>query len=208
MKITICIIATLIVLLVVLSVVWRIRAWPCPAWLRWLVEVDNPFFKTARAAYIIERMGIQPGMSILDAGCGPGRISLPLAGKTGTVVAMDIQGRMLDRVRHKATACGLANIEYLHAGLGAGGLASRTFDRALLVTVLGEIPRPQKALDEILASLKPGGMLTVAELILDPHFQSRGKVTRLARASGFHEKSRFGNALAFVINFAKPHEKN
>ena len=209
MKLALHILAILAVLLITISIIWRIRSWPCPSWLRWLVEIDNPFFKTARAAYITERMDIHPGMTILDAGCGPGRVTLPLAkktGATGAVIAMDLQDRMLARVRHKAATHGLTNIECLHAGLGAGALASvgKTFDRALLATVLGEIPHPQKALDEIYATLKPGGTLTVAELILDPHYQPRAKVTRLARASGFQEKTRSGHALAYLITFEKP----
>jgi ubiquinone/menaquinone biosynthesis C-methylase UbiE len=202
--------ATLLALLLIICTAWRVRSWPCPAWLRWLVEIDAPIFKTARAAQIIEHLAIQPGMTILDAGCGPGRLTLPLAqktGPTGAVTALDIQDKMLARVRHKAGTSGLTNIEYLPAALGTGALAGRasTFDRALLVTVLGEIPRPQtqNALDEIYAALKPGGILSITELILDPHYQPRRKVTRLARASGFQEKTRSGNALAYTITFEK-----
>ena len=54
------------------------------------------------------------------------------------------------------------------------------FDRAVLVTVLGEIPGREAALREIFEALRPGGILLVEETIRDPHFQTRSTVTRLA----------------------------
>ncbi len=90
------------------AVIWRVgsrrHSVPCPAWLRWLVELDSPFTKTNRAAVIVERLDLQPGMAVLDAGCGPGRVAIPIArqvGPRGEVVAMDIQAGMLERAREK-----------------------------------------------------------------------------------------------------------
>jgi ubiquinone/menaquinone biosynthesis C-methylase UbiE len=146
-------------------------------------------------------------MAVLDVGCGPGRLTIPIAekvGQLGQVVAMDIQPGMLQRVQEKARAANLSNIRFLEAGAGAGKLGRDQFDRALLVTVLGEIPKPEPALSEIFNALKPGGILSVTEIIFDPHFQSRRTVRRLATASGFREQAFHGNRIAFTINFAKP----
>ena len=190
---------------------WRLasrrRSLPCPVWLRWLVELDNPFTKTNRSAFIVRQLDLAPGMQVLDAGCGPGRLAIPIAqgvGKHGAVVAMDIQAGMLARARDKAQAAGLANIDFLRAGLGDGKLEPDRFDRALLVTVLGEIPDRQKALNELFDSIKPGGILSVTEVIFDPHFQTRRTVVRLAAEAGFRERAFFGNRIAFVIHFEKP----
>lgn len=191
--------------------VWRFSSQrhqlPCPVWLRWFVEIDNPFTKTNRAAFILDTLAIEAGMTVLDAGCGPGRITLPLAqrlGPAGHVVAMDVQQGMLDRTRAKAAAVGIANIEFLHAGLGENKLASNRFDRALLVTVLGEIPDRQAALAEMFATLRPGGILAVVELIFAPHFQTRKAVTDLAVAAGFQECGFWGNRIAYIAHFEKP----
>lgn len=194
----------LVALVVIIS---RRCSVPCQVWLGWLVELDNPFSKTNRAAVIIERLRLQPGMAVLDVGCGPGRLTIPIAekvGQLGQVVAMDIQPGMLQRVQEKARAANLSNIRFLEAGVGAGKLGRDQFDRALLVTVLGEIPKPEPALSEIFNALKPGGILSVTEIIFDPHFQTRSTVRRLAPASGFREQAFHGNRIAFTINFAKP----
>src|SRR5262249_57585233 len=59
-------------------VVSRRRSLPCPVWLRWMVELDNPFTKTNRAHVIVEHLRVAPGMYVLDIGCGPGRLTAPL----------------------------------------------------------------------------------------------------------------------------------
>ena len=191
---------------VVYGLISRRQSLPCPVWLGWLVEMDNPLARTNRAAAIIENSDIQAGMTVLDAGCGPGRVSLPAArkvGPEGRVVALDIQQGMLDRVREKATNEGLDHIEFRHGGLGDGLLETDTFDRILLVTVLGEIPEPERALAELFGALKPGGLLSVTELIFDPHFQSRAKVTQLASEAGFQEDAFYGNRFAYTLILKK-----
>ena len=194
--------------------VWRLasrrRSLPCPVWLRWMVELDNPFTRTNRAAEIVSHLTLEPGMTVLDAGCGPGRLTIPLAralGPKGRVVALDLQQGMLDRVRAKAACEGLENITCVLAGLGEGRLDCGLFDRALLVTVIGEIPDREAALKEIWESLKPGGLLSVTEVIFDPHFQRQSTITHLARAAGFREKSLFGNAIAYTMHLEKPLSK-
>jgi len=196
---------------ILVVLVWRLasrrRELPCPVWLRRMVELDNPFTKTNRAGSIVEHLELAQGMTVLDAGCGPGRITLPVAehvGVQGHVVAMDIQEGMLSRVRDKARQRGAANIEFLHAGLGQGKLETGCFDRALLVTVLGEIPERLDAMRELFNALKPSGILSITEVIFDPHFQRRSTVSRLAVEAGFEVKDVFGNAIAFTMNVRKP----
>lgn len=197
--------------LALVGVVWRFasrrQSLPCPVWLRWLVELDNPFTKTNRAAFIVETLSLSRGMMVLDAGCGPGRLTVPLAhgvGPAGSVVALDIQPGMLDRAKAKTEAAGQANVAFVAAGLGDGMLSPNCFDRAVLVTVLGEIPNPAVALAELFGALKPGGFLAIVEVIFDPHFQARSTVTRLAVSAGFRERAFFGHRLAYVIHFEKP----
>jgi ubiquinone/menaquinone biosynthesis C-methylase UbiE len=145
-------------------------------------------------------------MKVLDLGCGPGRLTVPIAerlGRHGEVVAVDIQAGMLRRAEAKAQAARLTNVEFLQAAVGEGKLPHNQFDRAVLVTVLGEIVDREAALREVFDSLKPGGFLSVTETVLDPHFQSCGAVRRLTTAAGFVEKAFYGSRFAFTLNAEK-----
>ena len=197
-------------ILLVVCVAWRIssseRALPCPAWLGWLIGMDNPFAKIHHAKVIALHLELLPGMKVLDAGCGPGRVAVPIAewvGVDGEVVAMDIQEGMLKQLEQKVSEKGLQNVIPLQGALGFGNLPRAHFDRALLVTVLGEIPDKESAMKELFDTLKPGGMLVITEMVFDPHFQRKAVVLKLASEAGFCVKENFGNALAYTIQLQK-----
>ena len=194
----------------VVAVGWRLlsrrASLPCPSWLAWLVELENPFAKNYNASTIIEHLNLQPGMNVLDVGCGPGRVTIPLAQAIGgrcNVVALDMQPRMLERARAKAQSAHLTNIEFLEVAIDRGKFGNDQFDRVLLVTVLGEIPDRESALQEIYRALKPGGILSVTEIIVDPHYQSRRTILKLANAIGLREKAFYGSWFAFTIQLEK-----
>jgi ubiquinone/menaquinone biosynthesis C-methylase UbiE len=180
---------------------------PCPSWLSWLVEFDNPILRNNSAPEIISHLDLHLGMKVLDFGCGPGRLTIPIAklvSPSGSVTAFDIQPAMLERVRIKVVRENLSNIEFVHGAAGEGKLGNSQYDRVLLVTVLGEIPDKITLMKEIFDCLKAGGLLSITETIADPHFQTREKVLRITRTAGFAEKGFYGNPISFTIVFEKP----
>ena len=184
----------------------RRRSRPFPSWLSPLLETPA-MEAVAGNSRILDNLDLVPGMQVLDVGCGPGRVTVPAArrvGPGGEVVALDVQPSMLQKLKERADAYGLGNIRLVLSGIGQGALESNAFDRALLVTVLGEVPDREAALREMYAALKTGGVLSVSEVILDPHYQSRRTVRRLAEAVGFRPCRHYGNRLAFTKQFVKP----
>jgi ubiquinone/menaquinone biosynthesis C-methylase UbiE len=185
---------------------WRYRSLACPARLTWLIE--NPYMNAvAGPEKIFQRAGLEQGMKLLDVGSGPGRLALPaskLVGAAGEVVALDIQPGMLNKLKARADVMGIENIRLIHAAAGSGKTDEEYFDRAILVTVLGEIPNKLDALTEVKRALKPGGIMSITEVIPDPHFTGQKKVRSLCKDAGFEEMALFDTKLGFTINFIKP----
>ena len=182
----------------------RHRAFPCPACLSWLV--DNPVARR-RARAVLALLKLAPGMSVLDAGCGPGRLAVPIAAAVapgGRVLAVDMQARMLERAKAKAAAARVGNIDFLQAGLGEGKVPAGRFDRALLSWVLGEILDRPAALREVFAALKPGGFLLVSEVMADPHYQPLARVKALAGGCGFRPGAYHGSRFQYSLVLEKP----
>ncbi len=188
----------------------RRRPLPCPPWLTGLLE--NPYVDAvAGAELLLDRAGIAPGMRVLDAGSGPGRLTVPAArrvGAAGGVLALDLQPDMLEELTRRVRAAGLGNVRTVFGGLGDGTLGDEQlepegFDRALMVTVLGEVPDRLSALREIYAALRHGGVLSVTEVLPDPHYQSRNTVRDLAEDAGFRIQGICGSALAYTMNLVK-----
>lgn len=211
-KLALLLSATGFVLIIVVALLQsRRHPRPCPWWLRWVLE--NPHMDAvAGGAVLIQRMKLEPGMSILDVGCGPGRLTIPFAkhvGPDGHVAAFDMQERMLQSLRARVSRHHLHNVEIIRGRAGEGEMKwQNRFDRAVLVTVLGEIPDKAKALHEIFQALKPGGILSVTEVLPDPDYLRAGTVTHLAREAGFESHERYGSLLAFTLIFEKPLNSN
>ena len=198
------------VLLVAASLAWRYssRRWnlPCPTWLAW--SLDNPvlvWFLGTRTT--IDQLGLQPGQRVLEVGPGPGR-TLLLAARAvlpgGQVVGVDLQPGMVNRLMRNAKAAGLPNVEGIVADAAEMDLQPESFDVVIIALTLGEIPRRENALEQAFLALKPGGLLSISELLLDPHFTRRRDVRRLAGAAGFQHKSTRGCAVCFNAHFTKP----
>ena len=187
----------------------RRRPIPTPPALTFLFE--NPLVEAfAGSELLVERLGLAPGMRVLDAGCGPGRLTIPLAkavGPTGEVIALDSQRAMLEKLERRLEAQSITNVRTLEAGLGERALEREAFDRVLLAFVLGEVRDREAAARELYAALKPGGILSVSEVFGDPDYRRPISVRREIEPAGFRLVMRFGGFPAYTLNFRKPEMK-
>jgi predicted TPR repeat methyltransferase len=64
---------------------------------------------------MLDRIQVKPDWMVLDIGCGPGTLTIPLARKVKSITALDISSEMLKRLRINAERLGLDNISYLNS---------------------------------------------------------------------------------------------
>jgi SAM-dependent methyltransferase len=80
-------------------------------------QMESPE-KKGKDGYIsrmLDRIEVKPDWSVLDIGCGPGTLTIPLALKAKSVTALDISPQMLRYLRENAETAGLENIRYIQA---------------------------------------------------------------------------------------------
>ncbi len=65
--------------------------------------------------WLAQALGLNRLSRILDLGCGPGTLAVPLAGRVGEVVALDREPAMLAQGRRAARAARRTNIRWLNA---------------------------------------------------------------------------------------------
>lgn len=63
---------------------------------------------------ILNRIDADSDTTVLDIGCGPGNLTIPVAKKVKSITALDISTSMLDRVRTAAEKEGITNIFYMN----------------------------------------------------------------------------------------------
>ena len=102
-------------------------------------------------------------ISILDAGCGQGRISLPLAAEGHTVTGLDLSPDVIEKAQSYAKQSGL-NIEYFVSDLNNidSFHSGRKYDCIICLEVLYMSKDPLKILKSFLNLLKKDGLLIVS----------------------------------------------
>ncbi len=107
----------------------------------------------------------QAGEQVLEAGCGVGAQTLPLAARSpdARFTSIDVSDASIAEARRQVAAVGLGNVTLRQADIHALPFAAESFDHVFVCFVLEHLTRPEAALSNLLRVLKPGGTMTVIE---------------------------------------------
>ncbi len=143
------------------------------------------------SAALLDRVGLAPGHSAIDLGCGPRGILDLLAGRVspgGRVVGLDADPAHTAMAVKFASDRRLRGVEIVTADARHTGLPAGSFDLVHARTLLINLPEPAQAVAEMVRLARPGGAVAVAEpdtehaLCYPPHpaFDRTGEIFRLA----------------------------
>jgi SAM-dependent methyltransferase len=121
---------------------------------------------------LFDRIGVAPGMSVAEIGCGP-RGCLDLladrVGPSGRVVGVERSDDAVARASAFVAGRGLANVD-VHVGDGRDtGLPRDSFDLVTTRLVLVNVPNPEELVAEVVAIAKPGGVVAFHEAVWPVH---------------------------------------
>jgi ubiquinone/menaquinone biosynthesis C-methylase UbiE len=136
----------------------------CPWWFAY--TFDNPLRRWLHNPRQILGPYVTEGDVAIDIGCGMGPFTVELArlvGSSGRVIAVDLQDKMLQRVKTRVNKAGLAGRVELHRCTPDSLGLTEEADFVLAFWMAHEAPDARSFFDQIAALLKDGGCLLLVE---------------------------------------------
>ncbi|HME84604.1 MAG TPA: methyltransferase domain-containing protein [Roseiarcus sp.] len=118
---------------------------------------------------LLTRAGIEPGMRVLDVGCGPGDVSLllsELVGRGGSVIGVERDGEALATARRRAVESDVSNVDFVVGDFRDVELDDVPFDALVGRLVLMYQGDPAAAVAAAARHVRPGGVVVFAEMCL------------------------------------------
>jgi CAAX protease family protein len=142
---------------------------------------------------------------VLEVGPGPGFFSIDVAQAVpeGRLELIDIQLEMLQKARGRLRRAGVQNTGYTQGNAVTLAFRSGVFDVAFLVAVLGEVPDPKACLASIADVLRPGGLLSVAELPGDPDAVTEEQLRAFTQGTGLELVDSLRVSRGFIASFRR-----
>jgi ubiquinone/menaquinone biosynthesis C-methylase UbiE len=111
-----------------------------------------------------------PTVTVADVGAGGGAMTVVLAAKLveGRVLSTDVNPTALTEIRDYVAREGLRNVLVISGAPTATNLPTACCDAVLMRNVYHHLTEPETFIQSVVASLKPGGQLAIADFPARP----------------------------------------
>jgi ubiquinone/menaquinone biosynthesis C-methylase UbiE len=158
----------------------------CPWWL--CFTFDNPFRRIFHDPIAILSPYVQQGDTAIDIGPGMGYFTIPLAeivGSTGSVIAIDIQPKMLSALISRAQKKSVADKIKTHLASPNSIGFNEKADFILAFWMAHEVPDQRRFLSEIRNLMKPEGLFLLVEPVIHVSKKNFARAIETAKELGF-----------------------
>jgi ubiquinone/menaquinone biosynthesis C-methylase UbiE len=168
---------------------------------------------------ILLDIGVKPGMTLIDIGCGEGFFALPaarLTGRQGKVYGLDTDVTSIKEIRRKASAEGLENLELKAGPAEETLLCQACADIVFFGIVLHDFRDPARVLEKARKMIKPDGRLVNLDWKKQSHsfgppvsirFDEE-TARRMIESAGFKVESVTDSGKYHYLILARPQQKN
>jgi SAM-dependent methyltransferase len=110
---------------------------------------------------LVAAAGIEPGMDVLDVGCGTGNATIPAAKVAARVTGLDFSPGLIEVAREKG-ADAMVEVDWIVGDAQAMPFEDDSFDR--VISIFGHMfaPDHRAAADELKRVCRPGGRIAIA----------------------------------------------